>query len=126
MIRLLLVEFGIAREGLRCILEDHPIAVGGAADSPAKAISLAPHLSPDIILTEIRFPGSQHDYIEKLSEAYPRAKIIVILCPSIFPSCVTASRVVFRASSTNRTPCLHASRPPILFTPGASGSSILV
>jgi DNA-binding NarL/FixJ family response regulator len=80
-IKVLLVDdHQVVREGLRRMLElDEEINVVGEAATGEEAISQAQHLSPDIILLDVRMPGMGGiESIRQLKVVKPTANIIVL------------------------------------------------
>lgn len=81
MIRVLLVEDEpVIRAGLRAMLDSlgRYRVVGEAADG-AEALDLAMKLVPEVIVTDIRMPGTGGlEFIEQLDAVRPRPQIIVV------------------------------------------------
>lgn len=80
-IRVLLVDdHQVVREGLKRMLEqEKQIEVAGEATSGEEAIDCVRHLSPDIILMDIKMPGMGGvEAIRQIQAIQPSAKVIVL------------------------------------------------
>ncbi|GLW06828.1 DNA-binding response regulator [Microtetraspora sp. NBRC 13810] len=81
MIRLLIADDQhLAREGLRLLLSDDPeIAFLGAARDGAELVDMARELRPDVILTDIRMPGTDGiTAIRRLLSCAPNVPVIAL------------------------------------------------
>jgi DNA-binding NarL/FixJ family response regulator len=80
-IRVIVVDdHPIVRQGVRSLLSNYPDLdlVGEAADA-AEALSLAEHARPDVILLDIRMPGTSGvEAARLLSRQWPEAKILML------------------------------------------------
>jgi two-component system, NarL family, response regulator LiaR len=84
-LRLLIVDdHALVRQGLRTFLElqdnsESPIEVIGEAANGARAVDLAQHLQPDIVLLDLVMPEMDGiQAIPKILESSPMSKIIVL------------------------------------------------
>lgn len=80
-IRLMLVDdHEIVRAGLRSLLENQPdLEVIGEASSGEEALSLAPELTPDVVLMDVTMPGlSGAETTEKLKTLLPEVNVLAL------------------------------------------------
>jgi two-component system, NarL family, nitrate/nitrite response regulator NarL len=80
MIRVLIADhFPVVRAGLRAILASSPeIQVVGEAQDGNEAIERTAELLPDVVLTELRLPGSEGlSVLRTLHTRTPQAKVIL-------------------------------------------------
>ena len=77
---LLVDDHQVVLEGLRRILElDEEIEVVGEARNGYEAISKATHLSPDIIVMDLKMPGMDGiTAIRELKQRLPRANVLIL------------------------------------------------
>jgi DNA-binding NarL/FixJ family response regulator len=78
--RIILVDdHAIVREGVRAVLEGHPdLQVVAEFGTGAEAIAMAPRLSPDLALVDLKMPGlSAPDTIAGLRAAVPGIRVLV-------------------------------------------------
>jgi DNA-binding NarL/FixJ family response regulator len=67
------------RGGLRDVLEDSGIAIAGEANSGEEAIELAPRLSPDVVIMDLKLPGiSGAEATRRLLAAEPELTVLVL------------------------------------------------
>lgn len=81
MIRLLIIDdHEMVREGLKAILTTEPdFEIVGDAASAEQAFELIERLSPDIILLDIRLPGTSGiEVCRTVSERYPESAVIIL------------------------------------------------
>jgi len=79
--RLLLVDdHEVVRLGLKSLLEHHPqFEVVGEAGTAKEAIEQVSRLRPDIVLMDIRMPGSSGiDACEEISHNYPETRVVML------------------------------------------------
>jgi DNA-binding NarL/FixJ family response regulator len=67
------------RDGLRDVLEESGIAIAGEADSGEEALELAPALSPDVVIMDLKLPGiSGAEATRRLLAADPDITVLVL------------------------------------------------
>ncbi len=79
--RIILVDdHEVVRLGLKSLLERHPqFEVVGEAGSASEAIEQVTALEPDVVVMDIRLPGSSGiDACEQIVEKYPDVKVIML------------------------------------------------
>ena len=79
-LRVLVVDdHRLFRGGLRDVLEDSGIAIAGEANSGEEAIELAPRLSPDVVIMDLKLPGiSGAEATRRLLAAEPELTVLVL------------------------------------------------
>jgi NarL family two-component system response regulator LiaR len=79
-LRVLVVDdHRLFRGGLRDVLEDSGIAIAGEANSGEEAIELAPRLSPDVVMMDLKLPGiSGAEATRRLLAAEPELTVLVL------------------------------------------------
>src|SRR6266852_7829152 len=80
-ISILLVDpHPIVREGLKMILGRHEdFRVLGETGDGLEAVTLAEHLSPDVLIVEVRIPGlSGLEVTRQVRQRVPRTRVIVL------------------------------------------------
>ena len=96
MIRLLIIDdHEMVREGLKAILTTEPdFEIVGDAASAEQAFELIERLSPDIILLDIRLPGTSGiEVCHTVSERYPECAVIILTTftdESLVAQCIQA------------------------------------
>jgi two-component system, NarL family, response regulator DevR len=96
MIRLLIIDdHEMVREGLKAILTTEPdFEIVGDAASAEQAFELIERLSPDIILLDIRLPGTSGiEVCRTVSERYPESAVIILTTftdESLVAQCIQA------------------------------------
>jgi two-component system response regulator DevR len=96
MIRLLIIDdHEMVREGLKAILTTEPdFEIVGDAASAEQAFELIEHLRPDIILLDIRLPGTSGiEVCRTVSERYPECAVIILTTftdESLVAQCIQA------------------------------------
>lgn len=79
--RIILVDdHEVVRLGLKSLLERHPqFEVVGEAGSASEALEQVAALEPDVVVMDIRLPGSSGiDACEQIIEKYPDVKVIML------------------------------------------------
>jgi two-component system response regulator DevR len=79
--RIILVDdHEVVRLGLKALLERHPhFEVVGEAASSREAIELVNNLQPDVIVMDIRLPGTSGiEACEEITRRYPSTKVIML------------------------------------------------
>ncbi|MDX1689613.1 MAG: response regulator transcription factor [Acidimicrobiia bacterium] len=73
-------DHGVVRTGLRWMLEPHEgIEVVGEASSAGELLDLLPGLDADVVLLDIRMPGTSGlDLLPVLGERHPDLRVIVV------------------------------------------------
>ena len=80
-IRVLLVDdHEIVRLGLMTLINDQPeMQVVGEAGNAAEALACVERLRPDVVLMDIRLPGSSGiDATRQITQKFPQSKIIIL------------------------------------------------
>ncbi len=96
MIHLLIIDdHEMVREGLKAILTTEPdFEIVGDAASAEQAFELIERLSPDIILLDIRLPGTSGiEVCRTVSERYPESAVIILTTftdESLVAQCIQA------------------------------------
>jgi two-component system response regulator DevR len=79
--RILLVDdHEVVRLGLKALLERHPhFEVVGEAASSREALELVNNLQPDVVVMDIRLPGTSGiEACEEITRRYPSTKVIML------------------------------------------------
>ncbi len=79
--RLLIVDdHEVVRLGLKSLLEHHPqFEVVGEAGNAKDAIELVGHLKPDIVLMDIRLPGTSGiEACEEITRNFPETRVVML------------------------------------------------
>ncbi|MHB1483012.1 MAG: response regulator, partial [Bellilinea sp.] len=79
--RLVLVDdHEVVRLGLKVLLEHHPnFEVVGEAGNAKDALDLVAQLHPDVVLMDIRLPGTSGiEACEEITQNYPETKVIML------------------------------------------------
>jgi len=72
-------DHGVLRAGIRSMLEGQPdMEVVGEADGADTAIDLVQRLRPDLALVDVRMPGSGLHAAERMKQALPDLKILIL------------------------------------------------
>src|SRR2546430_2975246 len=96
MIRLLIIDdHEMVREGLKAMLTAEPdFTIVGDAANAEQAFELIERLRPDVILLDIRLPGTSGiDVCRTVTERYPEAAAIILTTftdESLAPHCIHA------------------------------------
>jgi len=96
MIRLLIIDdHEMVREGLKAILTTEPdFTIVGDAANAEQAFELIERLRPDVILLDIRLPGTSGiDVCRTVTERYPEAAVIILTTftdESLVAQCIQA------------------------------------
>ena len=96
MIRLLIIDdHEMVREGLKAMLTTEPdFTIVGDAANAEQAIELIERLRPDVILLDIRLPGTSGiDVCRTVTERYPEAAVIILTTftdESLVAQCIQA------------------------------------
>ena len=79
-LRVLVVDdHRLFRDGLRDVLEEGGISIAGEADSGEEALKLAPALSPDVVIMDLKLPGiSGAEATRRLLAAEPSIVVLVL------------------------------------------------
>jgi DNA-binding NarL/FixJ family response regulator len=79
-LRVLVVDdHRLFRDGLRDVLEESGIAIAGEADSGEACLELAPGLSPDVVIMDLKLPGiSGAEATRRLLAADPDITVLVL------------------------------------------------
>lgn len=80
-LRILLVDdHAVVRVGLRNLIEDEPdLEVVGEASTCGEALQRATQCRPGVIILDLRLPdGSGADWVDRLKEAAPGARVLVL------------------------------------------------
>jgi DNA-binding NarL/FixJ family response regulator len=79
-LRVLVVDdHRLFRGGLRDVLEESGIAIAGEANSGEEALELAPELSPDVVIMDLKLPGiSGAEATRRLLAADPELTVLVL------------------------------------------------
>ena len=79
-LRVLVVDdHRLFRDGLRDVLEESGISIAGEADSGEEALKLAPALSPDVVIMDLKLPGiSGAEATRRLLAAEPGIVVLVL------------------------------------------------
>ncbi|MGQ9457207.1 MAG: response regulator transcription factor [Anaerolineae bacterium] len=80
-VRVLIVDdHEVVRLGLRSLLEQHPpMEVVGEASTAAEAVALASHLLPDVVLMDIRLPGTSGvEACRQIKAHNPRVRVLIL------------------------------------------------
>ena len=81
MIKVLIADdIPILRQGLSAILQqDSGIEVVGLASDGDEAFRLAGELRPDVVLMDMRMPGTDGEYgTRKIKESYPEIRVLIL------------------------------------------------
>ncbi|MEU8777177.1 response regulator transcription factor [Streptomyces sp. NPDC048606] len=81
MIRVLVVDDQhLVRMGLRMLFEQAPdIEIGGEADNGAEAVRLAERLAPDVVLMDLRMPGTDGiTATRRILAARPASRVVAL------------------------------------------------
>ncbi|MEZ0395019.1 MAG: response regulator transcription factor [Anaerolineales bacterium] len=79
--RILLVDdHQVVRLGIKALLERHPhFEVVGEASTAREAIELVSNLQPDVVVMDIRLPGTSGiEACEEITQRYPNTKVIML------------------------------------------------
>src|SRR5947207_3962234 len=96
MIRLLIIDdHEMVREGLKAMLTTEPdFTIVGDAANAEQAFELIERLRPDVILLDIRLPGTSGiDVCRTVTERYPEAAVIILTTftdESLVAQCIQA------------------------------------
>jgi len=96
MIRLLIIDdHEMVREGLKAMLTTEPdFTIVGDAANAEQAFELIERLRPDVILLDIRLPGTSGiDVCRTVTEGYPEAAVIILTTftdESLVAQCIQA------------------------------------
>src|SRR5438270_13202684 len=96
MIRLLIIDdHRMVREGLKAMLTTEPdFTIVGDAANAEQAFELIERLRPDVILLDIRLPGTSGiDVCRTVTERYPEAAVIILTTftdESLLAQCIQA------------------------------------
>ena len=79
--RILIVDdHEVVRLGLKALLEHHPqFEVVGEAGNAREAIEQVEHIQPDVVLMDIRLPGTSGiEACEEITHRFPDTKVIML------------------------------------------------
>jgi DNA-binding NarL/FixJ family response regulator len=80
-IRVMVVDdHPIVRQGVRSLLSNHAdLTLAGEADNAATALELAARIRPDVVLLDIRMPGTTGvEIVQRLCRQCPGAKVLML------------------------------------------------
>ncbi len=81
MIRVLIADdLGILRQGIKAVLEQDPdIQVVAQASDGEEAFNLCVQYSPDVVLMDMRMPGTDGEYgTQRIKEKYPDIRVLIL------------------------------------------------
>ena len=124
MIRLLIIDdHEMVREGLKAMLTTEPdFTIVGDAANAEQAFELIERLRPDVILLDIRLPGTSGiDVCRTVTERYPEAAVI-ILTTAVTASAAAKKQRVPRSGSQAQAVAPRSAAPFNPYNPALTGA----